>query len=98
MRGFPSRYHMSHLGQRASINDRADLDQDDEYTADGLYTDPVQAGIGRDAVIVVGDLLESLGLWPFTAYLGWTTAQFDYLIQEVRLELQDTELNLYLPM
>ncbi|KAH3915432.1 hypothetical protein HBI56_166380 [Parastagonospora nodorum] len=64
----------------------------------GWHPDPTQAGIGRDAICVVGDLLESLGLWPFTAYLGWTAAQFDFLIQEVRLELQDTELNLYLPI
>ncbi|KAH8709957.1 S-adenosyl-L-methionine-dependent methyltransferase [Phaeosphaeriaceae sp. PMI808] len=62
------------------------------------HTDPVQASIGRDAVGVVGDLLESLGLWPFTAYLGWTIAQFDHLIRQVRVELHNSELKLYLPM
>lgn len=68
------------------------------HPADLLHADPMLAEIGRDAVGVVGDLLESLGLWPFTASLGWTAAQFDHLIQEVRLELQNTELKLYLPM
>lgn len=47
---------------------------------------------------MIGDLLESLGLWPFTADLGWTTAQFDYLMSEVRAELQAVELKLYIDM
>jgi hypothetical protein len=60
--------------------------------------DATQATIGREAVIVVGDLLESLGLWLFTAQLGWTASQFDHLMREVRVELGNDELNLYLPM
>lgn len=83
-------------GPLSCVSKRAD--QVNVHPADATCTDPTQAGIGRDAVGVVGDLLESLGLWPFTTYLGWTAAQFDYLIHEVRLELQNTELQLYLPM
>jgi hypothetical protein len=60
--------------------------------------DPTQASIGRDAVEVVDNLLESLGLWPFTAHLGWTPAQFDQLMQDIRAELEDNELQLYIPM
>jgi hypothetical protein len=60
--------------------------------------DPLLASIGRDSVVLVGDLLDSLGLWPFTAHLGWTAAQFDHLIQQIRVELQNVELKLYLPM
>jgi hypothetical protein len=66
--------------------------------AESSFVDPIQASIGRDAVGVVGDLLESLGLWPFTAHLGWTYAEFDHLIRQVRAELQNVELQLYLPM
>lgn len=47
---------------------------------------------------VIGDLLESIGLWPFTAELGWTAAQFDHLMEEVREELEDAELKLYMEM
>ncbi|KAF1913292.1 S-adenosyl-L-methionine-dependent methyltransferase [Ampelomyces quisqualis] len=64
----------------------------------GWDPDPAQASIGRDAVGVVGDLLESLGTWPFTAHLGWTSAQFSQLMQEVRVELRDNDLKLYIPM
>jgi hypothetical protein len=68
------------------------------YLAESSSADPIQASIGRDAIGVVGDLLESLGLWPFTAHLGWTSAQFNYLMRQVREELQNIELKLYLPM
>lgn len=47
-------------------------------------------------VQVIGDLLESIGLWPFTAELGWTAAQFDHLMGEVREELENVELKLYM--
>lgn len=47
---------------------------------------------------MVGDLLESLGLWPFTADLGWTIAQYEYLMAEVRAELQRVDLKLYIDM
>jgi hypothetical protein len=68
------------------------------YSEADQCSDPVQAAIGRDAVEMVGDLLESLGLWPFVAQLGWSAAQFEYLLREVRMELQNDELKLYLPM
>ncbi|KAF2850477.1 S-adenosyl-L-methionine-dependent methyltransferase [Plenodomus tracheiphilus IPT5] len=60
--------------------------------------DPVKSSIGRDAVMMIADLLESLGLWPFTANLGWTAAQYDQLMEEIRMELQNTELKLYMDM
>lgn len=63
-----------------------------------VVVDPVMASIGRDAVEMVGDLLESQGLWAFTARLGWSAAQFETLIGEVRVELRNTELRLYLPV
>ena len=47
---------------------------------------------------MIGELLESLGIWPFTADLGWTAAQFDYLMREIRAELQNLELKLYIDM
>lgn len=47
---------------------------------------------------MIGDLLESLGLWPFTSTLGWTAAQFDSLMEEVRTELQNVDLKLYIEM
>jgi hypothetical protein len=49
-------------------------------------------------VSMCGDLLELLGLWPFTAQLGWTAEQFDRLIREARTELENDGLRLYLPM
>ncbi|KAF1946879.1 hypothetical protein EJ02DRAFT_418224 [Clathrospora elynae] len=64
----------------------------------GWHPDATKASIGRDSVAMVGDLLESLGLWPFTSKLGWTAAQFDYLMWEVRAELQTLELKLYINM
>ena len=39
----------------------------------------------------MGDLLESLSLWPLTQCLNMTIAQFSLLIKEVRAELQDNE-------
>jgi hypothetical protein len=66
--------------------------------ANTVTIDPIQASIGQDAVEVVGDLLESHGLWPFTMQLGWTAAQFDFLMQQVRSELNDVQMRLYLPM
>lgn len=46
----------------------------------------------------MSDLLESLGLWPFTANLGWTAAQYDDLMSEIRSELQNEDLKLYIDM
>lgn len=50
------------------------------------------------SVQMIGDLLESLGLWPFTSKLDWTAAQFEDLMREVRAELQNVELNLYIEL
>ena len=61
-------------------------------------TDPVKANIGKDTVEMMGDLLESLGLWPLTQQLNWTIAQFTRLISEVRSELRNNELKLYVPV
>lgn len=47
---------------------------------------------------MMGDLLESLGLWPLTQQLNWTAAQFTRLMAEIRLELQSNELKLYVPV
>lgn len=47
---------------------------------------------------MIADLLESLGLWPFTGNLGWTGAQYDFLMREVRSELQNDDLKLYMDM
>lgn len=47
---------------------------------------------------MIGDLLESLGIWPFTAELGWTAAQFDHLMGQVRQELGNMDLKLYIEM
>lgn len=46
----------------------------------------------------MGDLLESLSLWPLTQCLNMTIAQFSRLIKEVRAELQDNDLKLYVPV
>ena len=60
--------------------------------------DPVKSSVGKDTVGMMGDLLESLGLWPLTQQLNWTNAQFNRLISEIRLELQNNELKLYVPV
>lgn len=60
--------------------------------------DPFKSGVGKETVKMIGDLLESLGLWPLTQQLNWTSAQFDRLISEIRSELQNKELKLYVPM
>lgn len=62
----------------------------------GWPADPAKANMGEEAIDVIGDLLESIGLWPFTAELGWTAAQFDHLMGEVREELENVELKLYM--
>ncbi|EUC43111.1 hypothetical protein COCMIDRAFT_7404 [Bipolaris oryzae ATCC 44560] len=64
----------------------------------GWPADPAKANMGEEAIDIIGDLLESIGLWPFTAELGWTAAQFDHLMGEVREELEDVELKLYMEM
>ncbi|KAL6710944.1 hypothetical protein ACN47E_006819 [Coniothyrium glycines] len=64
----------------------------------GWHLDPTKAQIGQQAVEMVGDLLDSLGVWPFTANLGWSAAQFEYLMHEVRAELANTRLKLYMDL
>lgn len=60
--------------------------------------DPVKANVGRDTVAMMGDLLESLSLWPLTQQLNYTATEFQRLISEVRTELQNKELKLYVPV
>ena len=60
--------------------------------------DAVQASIGRDSVWMVGELLDSLAIWPFVEHLGWTAAQVETLMQGVRAELEDESLRLYIPV
>jgi hypothetical protein len=47
-------------------------------------------------------MLEGIGLWPFTTDgLGWpsyTSAQYEYLMRQVRAELADPNLKLYIVM
>lgn len=47
---------------------------------------------------MMGDLLESLSLWPMTQRLNKTVAEFSQLMKDVRSELQDNELKLYVPV
>jgi hypothetical protein len=63
-----------------------------------ITADPVKANMGKDTVGMMGDLLESLGLWPLTHQLSWTVAQYDRLISEIRSELRNNELKLYVPV
>ena len=47
---------------------------------------------------MMGDLLESLSLWPLTQQLNYTVTEFQRLMSEVRAELQNKELKLYVPV
>lgn len=47
---------------------------------------------------MMGDLLESLSLWPLTQCLNKTATQFAKLMDDVRAELQDNDLKLYVPV
>jgi uncharacterized membrane protein len=47
---------------------------------------------------MMGALLESLSVWPFTSELGLTAVQFENLMKEVRIELQNADLKLYVHM
>lgn len=62
----------------------------------GWSQDPEEANLGRESVTMIGSLLESLGTWPFTSELGWSVAQYDQLIEEVRAELENLDLKLYI--
>ena len=61
-------------------------------------TEPNMARLGRASVDMMGDLLESVSLWLFTERLGWTAAKVATLNNEIRTELQDTSLQLYVTM
>lgn len=56
------------------------------------------ARIGRGSVEMVSELLESVSLWLFTEYPGWTAAQIQenqVLIRDARRELQDPRLQVW---
>ncbi|KAI1572628.1 methyltransferase type 11 protein [Pyrenophora tritici-repentis] len=87
------------LGPLLLENRYRDVEVDVEQLHVGAWSpDPAKASLGRQSAGMVGDLLESLGVWPFTAELGWTAAQFDHLMGEVRQELGNTDLKLYIEM
>ncbi|KAF2636803.1 S-adenosyl-L-methionine-dependent methyltransferase [Massarina eburnea CBS 473.64] len=62
------------------------------------HPDPRKASIGVEAVEMVGALLDSLAIWPFTEKLGWTDEQVKTLTDAARRELRDVRLKLYLPV
>jgi hypothetical protein len=61
-----------------------------------VFVDPVRASIGRDNVEVVGELLESLAIWPFTERLNWSKTQVEALTNAARAEMADLTLKLYI--
>jgi hypothetical protein len=61
-----------------------------------VFVDPIRANIGRDNAEVVGELLDSLAIWPFTEQLGWTKAQVEVLTNAARAEIGDLTLKLYI--
>lgn len=64
----------------------------------GWDSDPTRANIGRASVEMIGELLDSLSIWPFTEKLGWTSAQVLALTSAARAELEDPTLKLYIPV
>ncbi|KAF2733005.1 S-adenosyl-L-methionine-dependent methyltransferase [Polyplosphaeria fusca] len=62
------------------------------------HQDPIKASIGSESVEMIGDLLDSLAIWPLTERLGWTAAQVDALTTAARRELEDVSLKLYIPI
>jgi hypothetical protein len=60
------------------------------------FVDPVRASIGRDNVEVVGELLDSLAIWPFTERLNWSKTQVEALTNAARAEMADLTLKLYI--
>ena len=63
-----------------------------------IVLDPTKASIGRDNVEMIGELLDSLAIWPFTERLGWTKAQVEALTNTARAEIKDETLKLYIPV
>ncbi len=47
---------------------------------------------------MVGELLDSLAIWPFTERLGWSKAQVEALTNAARAEIVDLSLKLYIPV
>ena len=47
---------------------------------------------------MIGELLDSLSIWPFTEQLGKTRSEVLKLADEVRTELGDATLKLYIPV
>lgn len=43
---------------------------------------------------MVGELLDSLAIWPFTERLGWSKAQVEALTNAARAEIGDLSLKL----
>jgi hypothetical protein len=61
--------------------------------------DTAMAQLGRDVIPMVGELLDSLAIWHFPARLsGWTAAHVQTLTSAARTELQNTSLQLYIPV
>lgn len=60
--------------------------------------DPRKAQLGRDSVDMVGELLDSMAIWPLTEKLGWTAARVDALTNAARAEMNDLSLRLYVPV
>ncbi|PVI06256.1 S-adenosyl-L-methionine-dependent methyltransferase [Periconia macrospinosa] len=61
-------------------------------------SDATRASIGRDMIGMVGALLTSLAIWPFTEKLGWTVEQVKALTDAAQRELRDPRLKLYMPV
>ncbi|KAF2714192.1 hypothetical protein K504DRAFT_473302 [Pleomassaria siparia CBS 279.74] len=69
-----------------------------ELPIGGWNPDATKASIGRDNVQMMGELLDSLAIWPFTERLGWTKVQVEALTNAARSEVADESLKLYIPL
>jgi hypothetical protein len=72
--------------------------QGESWEVSNNFPDPRLASIGRDMVGMVGVLLDSLAIWPFTERLGMTDQEVKDITNNARRELDDPTLRLYLPM
>ncbi|KAF2665681.1 S-adenosyl-L-methionine-dependent methyltransferase [Microthyrium microscopicum] len=61
-------------------------------------TDPRQQAIGLLNRESMEELVESHAIYPFTQQLGWTVDQVSELTDQIRDELNDNSLHLYLPL
>lgn len=65
----------------------------------GWDSDPTKASIGRDSVEMIGELLDSLSIWPFNERLeGEDKAKALASTNDARAELEDATLKLYIPI